>query len=118
MSGRAAKRGLTIRVADAGIGIAEEDIAKAMEPFGQVAEHGPYAEHGPHAKKEGTGPGLTRYLAELHGGSVRLESEIERGTTVLVYFPGERVGKKTAAPAPGEAVDSGPATLAAARESA
>ncbi len=112
MSGRAAKRGLTIRVADAGIGIAEEDIAKAMEPFGQVAEHGP------HAKKEGTGPGLTRYLAELHGGSVRLESEIERGTTVLVYFPGERVGKKTAAPAPGEAVDSGPATLAAARESA
>ena len=113
-AGLDAKRGLTISVADTGIGIAEEDIAKVMEPFAQVAEHGPKS------KKEGTGLGLalTRYLAELHGGSVRLESEVERGTTVFVYFPSERMGKGTPAPAPEEAVDSGSATLAEARKSA
>ncbi len=112
-AGLDAERGLTIRVADTGIGIAEDNIAKAMEPFGQVAEHGS------HAKKEGTGLGLalTRYLAELHGGSVRLESEVGRGTTVYVYFPGERVGgkgEKPATPKPRKSAGCGAAALAAA----
>ena len=113
-AGLNAERGLTIRVADTGIGIAKDAIAKAMEPFGQVAEHGSQA------KKEGTGLGLalTRYLAELHGGSVRLESEVGRGTTVYVCFPSARLGSKKIVQAQGKAADSSPAALAAARESA
>ena len=109
-----AEEGMTIKVADTGIGIAAEYIHKAMEPFGQVSENGP------HAKKEGTGLGLalTRYLAELHGGDVRIESEMHKGTSVLVRFPSERVGNSTAAQKARKTAGCGAATLATARESA
>ena len=75
---------LVLRVTDTGIGIAPEDIAIALKPFGQV--------DGTLSRKyEGTGLGLplTRAMVELHGGSIRIESEIDRGTSVLVRLPAE-----------------------------
>jgi signal transduction histidine kinase len=43
---------------------------------------------------DGTGLGLpiTRSLAEMHGGSMTIESEVGKGTTITVRFPAERVG--------------------------
>ena len=51
-------------VADTGIGIAPQDIPKALEPFGQV-------DSSLARKYEGAGLGLplTRQMVELHGGS-------------------------------------------------
>ncbi len=42
---------------------------------------------------EGTGLGLpiSRALAELHGGTLGMESEPNVGTTVIVRFPSERL---------------------------
>jgi len=75
---------LLLRVADTGIGIAADDIATALKPFGQV--------DGTLSRKyEGTGLGLplTRAMVELHGGKIVIESELDRGTCVIVRFPAE-----------------------------
>ncbi len=75
-----------IQVRDTGIGIAAEDIPKALSPFMQV-------ESTLDRKFEGTGLGLplTKDLAELHGGSLTLQSEPGVGTLVTVRFPAERI---------------------------
>jgi two-component system NtrC family sensor kinase len=78
--------GLAIIVADTGVGIAPEDFDKVFEPFGQV--DGTLSRR--HA---GTGLGLplVKSIMELHGGSLRLESEVGVGTRVTAQFPRERV---------------------------
>ncbi|MDH5749137.1 MAG: ATP-binding protein, partial [Rhodospirillales bacterium] len=78
---------IRLSVSDTGIGIAAEDIEKAMSPFGQV--------DGDLSRKyEGTGLGLplTKGLVELHGGILLLSSRLGQGTTVTVLFPPERTG--------------------------
>jgi signal transduction histidine kinase len=75
---------IAISVSDTGIGMREEDIAIALEPFGQVETHGV-------GNNRGTGLGLplTKQLAELHGGRLELESRPGRGTTVAILLPEE-----------------------------
>lgn len=75
-------------VADEGIGIAEEDMARVMEPFGQ-------AEVSLSRRSEGTGLGLPlcKALAEAHGGTLTLRSKLGTGTTAIVTFPPARALK-------------------------
>ena len=84
-------RGATVRIVvrDTGIGIAEEDIAKVMTPFGQVSSA--YRSH------EGFGLGLpmTKKLTEALGGTLTLESTLGEGTTVTIDLP---LGAESAAP--------------------
>ena len=77
---------LRISVTDSGIGIANEDIPKAMATFGQV-------DSALDRKFEGTGLGLplVKSLIELHGGDFKLESEVGIGTTATIRFPKDRV---------------------------
>ncbi|NQW00875.1 MAG: PAS domain-containing protein [Rhodospirillales bacterium] len=78
-------------VADTGIGIAEDDIARVMKPFEQ-------ARQGFQLSHEGTGLGLylTQTLTELHGGTLTLNSKLNAGTVVQIAFPAERtVGAPT-----------------------
>ncbi len=76
-----------VRVTDTGIGMAPEEIPKALTPFGQV--EGPFAR-----RYEGTGLGLPlcRSLAAMHGGDMTLDSAPDEGTTATVWLPAERVG--------------------------
>lgn len=78
--------GLSLTVQDSGIGIAAEDLERVFEPFVQ-------AEGGRQRRYEGTGLGLAlaRKMMELHGGSLSLESSINRGTLVRMVFPAQRV---------------------------
>ena len=78
-------RSISMRVADTGIGIAAEDIPNVFNPFEQLEEAMTHS-------KEGTGLGLalTKRLVELHGGTLLMESEVGKGTTVTVTFPPER----------------------------
>jgi signal transduction histidine kinase len=86
--------GLTIAVADSGIGIAPENIARALERFGQI-------DSSLGRKYEGTGLGLplSKRLVELHGGTLVIESTLGIGTTVFVTLPPERLveGERVAA---------------------
>lgn len=78
--------GMTLVVADTGIGIDKDDIPRALSPFGQV-------ESSLSRRHEGTGLGLplTRALVECHGGTLELDSEPGKGTRVYARFPHERV---------------------------
>ena len=77
---------LLISVSDSGIGIAPDDIPKALERFGQV-------DNELSREQEGTGLGLNicTSLMEMHGGTLELESEVGVGTTVTLRFPADRV---------------------------
>jgi len=74
-----------IVVSDTGIGIAKKHLRRVMEPFEQVAGSQTRAH-------EGTGLGLplVKALTTLHGGTVQIESELDKGTVVTVRFPPER----------------------------
>ncbi|MDB5409676.1 MAG: integral rane sensor signal transduction histidine kinase [Rhodospirillales bacterium] len=76
---------LVISVADTGIGIAAEDIPKALERFGQI-------DNRLNRKFEGTGLGLplSKRLMELHDGTLELASVLGAGTTVTMVFPASR----------------------------
>jgi signal transduction histidine kinase len=69
-------------VRDTGVGIAAEDLEAVFEPFHQgdakVAR-----------RYEGTGLGLAicRGLLEIHGGTIRLESELGTGTRAILHLP-------------------------------
>ena len=78
--------GYVFQVSDTGVGIALEDIPKALAPFQQI-------DSDLNRKYEGTGLGLplTKSLVELHGGSLNLQSEVGVGTTATVRFPAERI---------------------------
>jgi signal transduction histidine kinase len=80
------KLGYLFEVVDTGIGMAPEDIPKALSRFGQI-------DGDLDRQQEGTGLGLplTRTLVEMHGGSLRLRSEIGAGTTAIVRFPADRI---------------------------
>ena len=70
---------VTVAVRDTGCGMPEADVQKAFEPFFTT-------------KAVGTGTGLGLFLSRetvlAHGGSLLLESETGRGTTVTVTLPG------------------------------
>ncbi len=77
---------LALQVADDGVGIAADDIPKAMAKFVQV-------DGALNRISDGTGLGLplVESLVELHGGRLNLESRLGVGTTVTAHFPQDRV---------------------------
>jgi PAS domain S-box-containing protein len=83
---------VVISVTDTGIGMAAEDIPRALQPFGQI-DNSLARSHG------GTGLGLplAKRLAELHGGTLTIESQLGEGTTATVTLPAERVHLRDAA---------------------
>jgi signal transduction histidine kinase len=77
---------LDLVVRDSGIGIAPGDIEKVLSPFGQVESVFSRRNHG-----TGLGLPLARSLAELHGGTLSLQSIEGHGTTVTIHLPARRV---------------------------
>jgi signal transduction histidine kinase len=78
--------GLAITVTDTGIGIAEADLERVLKPFEQV-------DSSFSRQHQGTGLGLplVKAIMEMHGGRLRLRSELGAGTAVTVVFPPDRV---------------------------
>jgi signal transduction histidine kinase/CheY-like chemotaxis protein len=75
-------RAMHFAVSDTGIGIAAEDQPRIFEEFSQI-------DHPIQRRVRGTGLGLplTRRLAELLGGTVRVESQLGLGSTFSATIP-------------------------------
>lgn len=69
-------------IRDTGIGIAHQDLATAMKPFGQVRQPDK-----PHPKGSGLGLPLTRRFVEMLGGALDISSVPGKGTVVSVRLP-------------------------------
>ncbi len=80
-----------ISISDTGIGLTDEEIEKALSPFGQV-------DTSLNKSESGTGLGLTlvQSLMSLHGGSFELFSQKGIGTTATLIFPPKRVSHQGA----------------------
>ncbi len=78
---------LQIVVKDEGIGIPSDKIREALEPFGQIHDSSVARD------QQGTGLGLplAKAMVELHGGTLRLQSEENVGTTVTIDLPSRRL---------------------------
>ncbi len=66
-----------VRVEDKGKGISPEEMGRIYEPFRSSK------------KEDGTGLGMliVRRIIREHGGEIKIESEIDEGTSVCFYFP-------------------------------
>lgn len=75
-----------MQVQDTGIGMDKSDIPKAMEAFRQV-------ENNMTRKYEGSGLGLylTSIYVRLHSGKLRIQSKKDKGTTVTITLPIDRL---------------------------
>lgn len=92
--------GFNFVVRDTGIGIAPEQIPVAMSPFGQIESAFSREHHG-----TGLGLPLARRLIELHGGLLRLTSQVGEGTTVVLWLPKERIVSLSALHVPSRDTD-------------
>jgi len=72
---------VVVRVSDTGSGIGADHLPRIFERFYRV-------DPGRSRQEGGTGLGLAivKHLVEAHGGRVEAESELGRGTTILLYF--------------------------------
>jgi signal transduction histidine kinase/CheY-like chemotaxis protein len=85
---------LSMTVSDTGPGIAREELAALFGPFVQARAG--------RESHEGTGLGLaiSRSFVRLMGGDIRIDSELDRGTTVSFEVPVRAVAPVEMAPAP------------------
>lgn len=95
ISAKKQKDGIEIIVRDSGIGISRENHDRIFEPFEKAQKGLPPSDRNTedkaHNPKSGAGLGLSlvKNIMALHGGSVTLNSEINKGTTVTLFFPYE-----------------------------
>jgi two-component system cell cycle sensor histidine kinase PleC len=80
--GRARGAGVTIAIADSGIGIPRDALAKLGRPFEQVESQLTKSHQG-----SGLGLAIAKSLTELHDGTMRIRSRLGRGTIVLLRLP-------------------------------
>ena len=83
---------LRLEVADEGGGMSEDEVARAFERFWRGSARAARSHEG-----SGIGLALVAEIAELHGGSARLESVEGAGTTAIVEIPYEPASAQSVA---------------------
>jgi two-component system NtrC family sensor kinase len=80
-AGASGKKGVEITIADTGCGVPQEHLDKLFDPFFTTKEVG-----------QGTGLGLSVSLGivERHGGTIRVQSEVGKGTSFFIWLPIEK----------------------------
>lgn len=102
------RRYVELRVTDTGEGMSEEILARATEPFFTTKEVG-----------QGTGLGLSQVygIVRESGGSLQIESELGKGTTIHMLLPAVDGSAVAASAVPAAALDAPAAHTNAAQTS-
>jgi signal transduction histidine kinase len=79
---RSTEAAVELAVSDTGVGIAEGELPHLFERFHRVLGAQSRTHEG-----SGIGLALARELARLHGGDIRVESQVNQGTTFSVSIP-------------------------------
>jgi PAS domain S-box-containing protein len=77
---------VVLRVRDTGVGMSEQELAIALEPFRQLATSDRFGSGG-----TGLGLPLTKALAEANRANFSIKSAVNNGTLVEVAFPGAQL---------------------------
>jgi two-component system phosphate regulon sensor histidine kinase PhoR len=75
---------IELTVSDDGIGIAKEDLPRIFERFYRADK----ARSPEKVRGTGLGLAIVKHIAQLHGGRVEAESELEKGTSIRLVLPG------------------------------
>jgi two-component system heavy metal sensor histidine kinase CusS len=78
--------GVAVRVQDTGSGISDEHLPRVFDRFYR-------ADPSRHERGAGLGLAIVKSIADLHGASISLESEMGKGTSALLEFPSSRFMK-------------------------
>jgi len=73
---------IEIWVTDTGIGIGQEDIDRIFQRFTQVDSSASRTQGG-----TGLGLAITKELVELHGGQIRVQSKVGKGSSFIFTMP-------------------------------
>jgi len=84
LSARQRNGEIELAVSDDGIGIAKEDLPRIFERFYRADK----ARSPEKVRGTGLGLAIVKHIAQLHGGRVEAESELEKGTTIRLVLPG------------------------------
>jgi signal transduction histidine kinase len=76
----ASKKELEVRVIDHGTGISEEDLQHIFEPFYRSVNTHEVSGHG-------IGLPLTKRIIEIHRGKISIESEVGKGSIIIIILP-------------------------------
>jgi two-component system cell cycle sensor histidine kinase PleC len=82
--GRVADGCIILGIADTGVGIAKDALARLGRPFEQAESQLTKSHQG-----SGLGLAISKSLVELHGGRMRIRSTLGKGTLVVVRLPRE-----------------------------
>jgi two-component system, OmpR family, sensor kinase len=72
-----------LTVSDTGVGIAPEDVERIFDRFYQVD---PARSRAQEESGAGLGLSIAKWIAESHGGSIEVQSEVGKGTTFIVML--------------------------------
>jgi two-component system phosphate regulon sensor histidine kinase PhoR len=83
LSARQRDSEIELTVSDDGIGITKEDLPRIFERFYRADK----ARSPDKVRGTGLGLAIVKHIAQLHGGRVEAESELDKGTTIRVMLP-------------------------------
>jgi two-component system phosphate regulon sensor histidine kinase PhoR len=83
LSARSRDGEIELSVSDHGIGIGSEDLPRVFERFYRADK----ARSADKVRGTGLGLAIVKHIAQLHGGRVEADSELEKGTTIRVVLP-------------------------------
>ena len=92
-TGADAASSVTLEVEDDGIGIADPELQRIFERFYRVDKGRGRAEGG-----SGLGLAIVKHVAQSHGGSIEVRSEVDRGSLFRVVLPVQQSSPNGVAP--------------------